>query len=359
MDIYILNSSFEKVGIVNSFISAIWTTRYYSPGDFELCVGASMDVVTLFQRGMYLVRDQDIIKNGIYTEYRHVMRITNRTINVDSENGDQLIVTGKDLKSILYQRVIIDQTVLSGSVLSCVDQLVDENITTPVDEVRQISNFAIVDQTASGALATLMKKQITGKNLGEAIGEICMTYGVGYDVYFSTNGFAFYFEMFEGEDRSYNQSDNPYVVFSNEFGNLLSCEYVEDASEYANSYIVAGEGEGVDRTKVMSGTASGIARYEIWVDQRTASSNSGEIPEVEYLEQLRQDGLEAIREAEVITTFAGEIDGAGQFAFGNDFFLGDVVQIETDYGINVAARIISVIESENETGYSIIPAFTE
>ena len=44
--------------------------------------------------------------------------------------------------------------------------------------------------------------------------------------------------------------------------------------------------------------------------------------------------------------------------YGVDYFLGDIVQIENEYGIQASAQITEIIETENESGYSIIPTFS-
>ena len=40
MDLYILNKNFEKIGLIDTYESVIWTTRYYTYGDFELYIPA-------------------------------------------------------------------------------------------------------------------------------------------------------------------------------------------------------------------------------------------------------------------------------------------------------------------------------
>ena len=40
MDIYVMNTSFEVVGVIDDYLSVIWSRRYYTEGDFELYVSA-------------------------------------------------------------------------------------------------------------------------------------------------------------------------------------------------------------------------------------------------------------------------------------------------------------------------------
>lgn len=351
MNIYVLNESFEIVGIIDEYISCIWTTRYFTYGDFELYVSADEELLDLLQTNRYLVRDKDIDEAG----YHNVMIVQNREITTDVENGDHLIITGYCLKSILNRRIIPNQTVLNGEVVSCIQQLINENIINPENNSRKVNNFIFGINSIINTYT--MKQQITGKNLGEAITDICTTYGYGYDVHIKDGNFVF--SIYEGTDRSYDQVVNPYVVISSQYDNLLSSDYQVNTDNFANVAVVAGEGEGTARKKVTVGTAQGLERYEVWVDSRNTSSNDGEITEEEYDELLTEEGVEKLSELQPTTSFSGEIDSTINYVFNQDYFLGDIVQVENDYGIRAKTRIIEIIESEDDTGSSIIPTFSE
>lgn len=351
MNIYVLDKNFNLVTLIDEYISIIWTRRYFTYGDFELYLSATKSNLDTLQQGYYLVREKDVT----VTEYRNVMIISSRKITTDEQNGDNLTVTGFCLKSILKRRVVAEQTNLNGQIAACIRQLVTENIISPTVSARAISNFTL--GTDSITLTDSMQMQITGDNLSDAITEICTTYGLGYDIYISGSNFVFY--LYQGADRSYNQAVNPHVVFSTEFDNLISSEYVNNRDNYANVAVVAGEGEGTARKKVTVGTASGLERLEIWVDARNASTNDGEITEAEYNQMLAQDGVEALAETDITTAFSGEIDNSVNYTYGVDYFLGDLVQIENDYNISAATRIIEVIDSEDDSGANLILTFSE
>lgn len=351
MDIYVLDRELKIVGIIDSYISIIWTTRYFTYGDFELYLSADKTMLELLKVGRYLVRDKDIKSDGFY----NVMIIKNREIVTNAEEGDHLIVTGYDLKSIIHQRVIPEQTILSGEVETCIDSLIDGNIINSSINSRNVNNLIIGNNTIINTYT--MKQQITGKNLGEAVTDICKTYGYGYDMHISYGDFVF--TIHEGEDRSYDQTQNPYVVISSQFDNLLSSDYQVNTDNFANVAVVAGEGEGTARKKVTVGDAEGLDRFEVWVDSRNTSSNDGEITEEEYNQLLYEEGVETLSELQVTTSFTGEIDSTINYVFNRDFFLGDIIQVENDYGIKAKTRIIEVIESEDETGQQVIPTFSE
>lgn len=345
MDIYVVNTKFETIGVIDNASSVIWTERYNEPGDFELYVAASNEAIQLLRPDYYLVRnDTDC-----------VMIIERLEIQTDVENGNYLIVTGKSLESILYRRIIWQQTLVRGKVDACIQAFIYQNIITPTvaSGARLISNFRwgstlSVDET--------MTMQRTGDNLGETISQICKTYGIGYRITLENGLFIFY--LYQGTDRSYNQTENPYVVFSPEFENLLTSDYIYDKTNCKNIALIAGEGEGLARKTISVGvTDNGLSRREIYIDSRNASTNDGEISDGDYLNQLAEEGREALKEYPIDESFTGTVDYEKQYKFRQDYFMGDVVQVVNEYGMTATPRITEIIESEDENGYTLIPTF--
>lgn len=349
MNIYVIDKSFQTVAVIDSYISVIWTRRYYTYGDFELYLSAEERLLDILREGYYLVRDRDKKSDGYY----NVMVINYREIITNVEEGDNLLVKGYCLKSLLSRRVVVNQTSLRGTVQNCIRQLLNENIIAPTDNARAISNFITGADTFTDS--TELKTQITGKNLGEAITDICKRYGYGYDVYLNNGVFTFY--MYKGVNRSYSQSENAHVVVSESFDNLLSSDYSQSKQTFGNVAIVAGEGEGANRKKTTVGTATGLERYEMWIDARNASTNNGEISDAEYYAMLASEGQEAIAEHDITTLLNGEIINGVSFQINRDYYLGDIIQFENDYGVSASTRVVEVIESEDENGENIIPTF--
>lgn len=78
----------------------------------------------------------------------------------------------------------------------------------------------------------------------------------------------------------------------------------------------------------------------------------------EYISQLRQRGKEDLAENIEVMSFEGEAETSQMFVYGKDFFNGDVVQVENEYGHEAPARIMEIIMSENEEGSSVYPTFS-
>lgn len=350
-----MDRNFKIQGICDNYKSIIWTSRYYVAGDFELYLPATDANILLLKEDRYVVRDKDMSQSSSVLIFKNVMIIEKVQVTTDIENGNYLIITGRCLKSILTRRIVWQQTTLSGKLEIALRKIVSENAISPSIAARKISQLQLGELKN---YAEIIDKQVTGDTLYDFICNICMTYGIGWDVYIKGN--TFFFELYKGEDRSYAQSINPYVVFSPDFDNLLTTDYQFDKSNYKNVALVAGEGEGLNRKTISIGTSADLDRYELYVDSRNSSSNDGEITATEYNNILLEEGKEALKESEnsIAENIEGQIETSSNYQFGKDYFLGDIVEVINEYGIETTPRIIEVIESEDDTGTSTIPTFS-
>lgn len=347
MLLYVLNSNREIIDTVEVFKSLIWTTRYQASGDFELYLPASVHNFELFKKAKYVVR---------VDRPDQCMLVKSLKLDTDIENGDYLTVTGKSLSSLLEQRIIWEQTIVEGFPEDCIIELVLQNIAYNASADRFIEALTIGECVES---ERKMKAQFTGDNLAEAVQSICKAYGLGYTIDIDLQyGTYFTFRVLNGLDRSSNQNTNPRVIFSNEFDNLLKTTYTLNTDNYRNVARVAGEGEGSARKMITVGEGSGFDRHEIFVDARDISSNEGEIDEETYNNQLIERGMEVLSESKIVETIEGEIEPSQNYKFGEDYDVGDIVEVINEYGISMTARVTEVIECEDDTGTYVIPSFS-
>ena len=355
--IFVLDRNFNTLGIIEEYVSTIWRPSYSDIGDFEIYLGATDIAVALLSEDNYLVRSSDVsVDESGNVTYKKVMIIKKINLKTDVENGDYLTVTGKELKFILNQRIVWSQTNLTGKTENAIRRLVNENAVNPTNTKRIIPNLIL---GTSVGLTDTIDKQVTGTNLATAIIDICKASNLGWDVYIYNKNLVF--TVYKGLDRSYNQTDRPYVVFSDEFDNLYNTEYELDSEKYANTALVAGEGEGVNRiTRAIGDSNSGLDRYETYIDARDISQNKGTDDEIDintYNSLLDQRGAENLATLSYTEGFTGEIVNDMSFIYLEDFYLGDVVTVINKYGITSNVRVVSAIESEDENGKKLLPQF--
>lgn len=355
-EIYVLNQKMEMVGIIDGCVSIIWNTSYSDVGDFEIYLEANTDYIELLQKERYVVRSEDVtVKDGV-TTYKKVMIIKNIAIITDEETGDFLNVSGRELKYILHSRIVWKQTDMTGKAENAIRRLVTENAISPEDTKRVIPNLML---DAAAGLNDSIDKQVTGEYLDQSIVDICTNYGYGWDVYIEDQKMKL--RVYTGTDRSYRQTQRPYVVFSDDFENLYNTTYELKTEEYANTTLIGGEGEGVERVYTTVGDENeGLERYETFTDARDISSNEGsedEIPKETYILLLQERGKENLSEMGLTEGFSGEVISDAAFQFEVDFFLGDTVTVINKYGICRDVMVLSAVESEDETGAKLLPQF--
>lgn len=345
MNFYLLDDELNYIQVIEIYTSMIWTTRYYTAGDFELYAPATPELLSTLQRGYYIVRDDDLTQ---------CMIIANFEVKTDVENGDYITITGQSLKSILNRRIIWTQTVLNGNVETMIRKLVTDNAINPTIAARAISNLVLGDTIG---LTGTIEAQYTGDNLADTLTAIGQTYGIGWDVLLDLENKQFKFVLLQGVNRTYAQNTVPRVIFSNEYENLLTTDYKYNSDNYKNVALVAGEGEGTARKTQTIGTATGLNRYELFVDARDVSSNDGEITETEYNNLLLERGAQNLAETVITESIEGEIEPNYTYKLNRDYFLGDIVEVVNDYGVTMSPRIIEVIECTDVNGYTCVPTF--
>lgn len=347
------DNTFTRVAAIDYATSIIWVQRFQAIGEFELYIRASEELMELFGGDVFITRDDSEI----------AMYVETVDLQTDAENGDYIAISGRSAEVMLSWR-IIRRAVYSSAT------------TTAEDIIRNLLGTWILSLTGSTTSDNYIPflsieeahgwddtttHQYTGRNLSEVIYELCNSYNYGLRFAWTGNGFQV--QLYKGTDRSYGQSENTYVVFSPTFDNLGNTEYQRSTADYANSAIIGGEGEGAARkfATVYPQGVTGFYRRTIYIDGRNISSNvdGGTLTDAQYTAMLKAQGKDAIAEHKVTQTFSGEIISTNSYVYKRDYFLGDKISVENDYGIKGNATILEITEVEDDTGYRLVPTLSE
>ena len=77
-----------------------------------------------------------------------------------------------------------------------------------------------------------------------------------------------------------------------------------------------------------------------------------------YLLLIRALADTALAEHTDTTEFSGDVDTIYTYEYKTDYNIGDIVKVINEYGIEAEARIIEIMESDdNEDGYTVEPTF--
>lgn len=383
MELYILNNNFEKIGYIDQAESVLWNKKYNDIGECEIYTPCDINSIELLREGNFVYRLDD----SMFCE------IVKFEIETDEENGDYIIATGRDMSYILSDRIVRWETVYSGKVVDFIVKLINDNVVTPAQEYRKISNFSVSVINYEDFTETLEMSVFTA-DLLETIKSVCKTYGYGFRTKFNETTNQIIFEIYKGKNKASLTSDE-YIEFSPTYANIISSNYKKDISGYKNLCYVGYTGEdeklsllsvfntptqpeGKDRKEIYvdgSGTSRDITFEELTAIYGTVRLTdniyySGSIAVAKldgdkititdhtYLLLIRILGMNTLAEHNKTEEFTGDVDTIDTYEYKKDYDLGDIVYITNDYGISAEARIVEIMESDdNDNGHVIEPKF--
>lgn len=364
----IRDASREIIGIVDTAKSIIWHAVWFGVGDFEIYAPATAANLALLQVNNYVTRN-DTIDVGII-----------ETINIaDSiQDGAMITASGRFAKSILDRRHIYKlsgntntATILKGNVEIAVRQVIKDNaISCSFDSSRNIAELGlgalanipavIVDENGKAA-----EKQVSFDNLLTYTDGVLQEYGLSAYIQINFNAAKklLYFVK-QGTDRSVdNTNELDPVIFSKDFDNLISSEYLYDTQTEKNTALIGGEGEGLDRYyTLLKSSKKGLARRETWVNASSLSKKYKDdqdqeqtYTDAQYSAMLISQGKQTLAPLIITETFNGSLDVTnGNYRLNRDFELGDIVTVE-EKSINkyINVRIAETTEVQDENGYTV------
>lgn len=386
MEAWILDENFNSLSIMDQFESFIWSDRYNEVGDFEAYMPVEVSFFPDLQINRYLY----------LKESNKLMIIEDLSIDTDPEAGDHLTLTGRSLESILERRIVWELTTIDGNLQNGIKRLLNEAIINPAISNRAIPNFTFRASTDKRITSLKYSNQFRGENLLDVITDICKGASLGWRVLPDwDHAPGFIFELYIGEDRSYEQTKNIPVVFSNRYENLLSTNYYESEREYKTDCLVVSNQEDVERkaeVSRLSPSLKGLKRREMYlgvsldletiqkppeepedidkdgqVDKRERAmwqrkwdeyNAQVQAKENSYIDQLKDAGKDALAETKVTIMFDGEIESRVQFVYGKDFWIGDIVQVRNEYEKEARCRITELVLTQDATGETLLPTFT-
>lgn len=392
MEALILDRKFETVAIIDVFESFIWTIRYNSPGDFEIYMPIEIAPVDQIKRDYYIwIRNSD-----------RLQIIEDVTITTDFENGDHITITGRTLESILERRVVYTITEINGDLQDGIELLLNENAISPSDSKRKIPQLRFIRNNSSELSELVMISTFFGQSLLKIVETYCELYDLGFKIVFNEEESTFDFSLYYGEDRSYNQDTNLWVVFSENYDNLIGSNYFESFKALKTAAVICSNDNDTYGQEIVDiderSKMTGLDRREMGIDAndirweveepdeeeieasiRAHASPSWSEVEIQkridqaieeawakaienaraaIREELAQRAKEELASTYITKTFEGQIEATLQYKYGVDFYLGDIVQVRNKYGKEASSRITEVMMSHDEAGEKLTPTFT-
>lgn len=357
----------ELIGVIDTAKSIIWHSVYFGVGDFEIYAQLTQKHLQLLQSGNYITRSDD--------DEVGIIETINITFSV--LDGYMILASGRFAKCILDRRLIYNlrgitntPTILSGNVEIAARRLVLNNaISCSFDNRRNIAILAlgalqslpatIVDESGDAA-----QKQVTVDNLLDYTDELLQEYNYGAKITLNASNKNLLYNVYAGADRSVDNTEgNSPVIFSTDYENISASEYQYDERSARNAVLIGGEGEGLERFySLLTAGKSGLQLREMWLDSsginKTYTDENDEeqsYTNAQYAAMLKQAGKKELAALPALESFSGEINATfGNWIYGRDFFLGDIVTLQ-DNAIDkyASVRIVECTEVQDENGYNI------
>lgn len=329
MQLLALDAAFQPVAYLPYF-NLQWTREYYTVGQFSVQISAAGYSSTM----AYL-----------YTPDRPETGIVQKVELTETVKGRFVQLSGYFLEAILNDKIIWPTYYGKGSVPAAV-----------VDMLRQykgdIPLLGVVDPPAAQN-GEASAWQETGSSLANAaytrLQMVEHSLRCRYD--YLTNTITA--QVWQGADRTQSQTTNPFVTFSDGFGNLAQADASTDCSNHKNYAIVAGQDQGENRKVAVADLSGGGYRRMLYVDARDLRWDPEKQTEADYLAALQQRGLEKLLEYQAVRNVEIQA-GGGSFVYLRDWDLGDKVDVIVEsIGLAMEARIVTVREVFKQNNHTV------
>lgn len=351
----ILSPELEQLGDLTEYVSLMFTRSWHGVGDFQLIVHRDAPLVNEIKKDYFIALDKS-----------KVAIVKHREIQLD-ENGkatENWQFRGWTLKGLALYRVTVPPTNTaydnkSGNAETVMKHYIDRHLVNPADPDRKIPNLVIAPNQNRGSHITWQSRY---KVVAEELEEISLATGIGWDITLDTENNHFVFDVYEGVDRSINQTERSPIYFSPEFGNVQTQSFSDSDLNMKNVAYVGGQGEGVDRQIVELGEAAGLNRYEAFIDARDIGGENeegNELTQEEERQLLIERGQQKLDEMSNEMYFEAEIKSYdAPFKHEVDYQIGDTVTImNREWGFIVDKRITEVTEIHESGGFQLEATF--
>lgn len=389
-EIYVYDQNLNGLGLIDTYSSLNWAERYDSEGDFELELPLSYadDPLLAFGNFLYIGTSDKIM---IIEERKPTKSSTDGKLLINGRSAESILrrrelmtlqnFTGETAENLMYSRVYWSVIFGAGDA----DRIID------IFEDGSGDTWPPAMESSAPAFG-----QYETESIYEVIEALAKAVNLGFKVVVPNLASAsskLYFFVYDGLDRSSN------VIFSENFDNLMDSSFLTTEKDRVNLTVVFTDDEAYSKVWVWEGSEpTGLNRFEGRLDTTIDRGGEEEVSESktraltnptlgiagrvslvalgitvtptmglkstppepltdkEVLAIIEERGETVIKENTPVAVFEGDIDPRTQFVLGEDFFLGDIVQVNA-HGISDKGRIIEVLKSYSAEGEKISVTF--
>lgn len=364
-EIYVYDEDLNAVGVIDEYSSLNWAERYNSEGDFELELPLSWADSSLLAFGHFL-----------YISTSDKLMVIEEKKPTRGPTEGSLLVNGRSAESILRRRELMTfNTFIDTPVEYIIYSRVYWSVVFGAGDADRIIDLFEDDLDIwppAMSYVITASDQYETESIYEVIEGVAKMVSLGFKIIvpdLASLSSKLYFLVYEGVDRSSGQTDNDWVTFSETFDNLLNSSFLTTEKDKVNLTVVFTDDAVHSKVFVWEGGSSenpggteptGLTRFEgrldTTINRDTDDDDIDDLTDGEVLAIIEERGRILIKENALLAIFDGDVDARTQFILEEDFFLGDIVQVNA-HGINDSARVIEVVKSYSVEGEKIYIAF--
>lgn len=248
--IYALDADFNITGVIDEFSAFQYTRSWAGIGDWTLNLNASQKT------------DIDALKAAAYIKIDSIGSGVISKITEDIQSsGKSYKIQGVELKGLAQKRIVLNTEAITDKPCNIIEALLTDNLLNPENVNRQIAG-SIVNIDVGESIDYTAKYEV----LADAIKQLAETYNLGWKAEIENNTIIWYISG--GVDRTKEQQGNEVLLIGYDV-NTLDASTIEESKANTNTAIVAGAGEGEQRTiEIVNDDNAGIERTELFVDAR-------------------------------------------------------------------------------------------
>jgi hypothetical protein len=387
MDVVKLDpTSYLPTNMVEGYNSMIWTERNLENGEFQMSTAKVGEMRALIPDGSLIsLRDSD-----------EVMFVENHRIKRDEKGAATSIITGRTFETYLENRVatgvyntpwkaIKQYTTAQAAAFLIWNHLVNTTNQDPSrtgqvkDALTALANVVATDSTTvsepvkdwyfeQGEIYKQLRDVLSLGRLG--VRNIRPKNSTGNVTTFDTSATAgvrgtatktstpnltnLRIDVYNGVDRTRQQSVVAPVIFHYDSGHIVNPEYLFSIKDY----------------KVMATVASSLGNTDVWPDnvvpavipsginRRILFVDGGTLPDAN---SVIQKGTIELRNHIRKILFDGAISAASPYKYGVEYFLGDKVTLMAEFGFEntmTVAEYVRTQDHEGDRGYPTLISAT-
>lgn len=357
MELLTLDTNYQPANLVEQYSSLIWTERYFSTGDFRLTTGEIGRMIkALPLESVVSIRESTV-----------PMVVEVHKIEKKKGQAALLTVTGRSFESVLERRAAVKTAVPSGPRISWIEargkqsdaayqairQIIGDEargplaaqlpINSPNDALSMIDLILPADY--DNAPAVVNNYEIKPGNLYTSARELMTINHRGMKAIRPALGFnKIGIEIYNGADLTND------VVFDAKFDQFDESTYLLSYAGSANWAYVFSNTASQTVSKTASPEPTELDRRVLYLD--VTSEQATNTPEARNTR-----GLIELYKFNNTALFDGHISEQVAAGYNRDYFLGDIVRLDGEFGLSQNVRVSEFIRSDDNTGSKAYPTF--